>query len=236
MNIDDNLKSLTEFSDQSKAEIRKKIWDLDTKIDEITVKILETQKKLQKLGGGRKQIEENYDIIISIESDGDGSFEYSVTYQIANAYWVPFYDVNISEEKTTMNYMSNVINKTLEDWEDVNLEISTATFKPVRITDPNPWYISVYQPYVRAATTLSAGFGGRRDMAKMKKMAPSAAPMEMKEREVEEELEDLMEPEPVVTEMEIDKDTLNTVACGRLYFPGHVFSTSNDRAWGGYGH
>ena len=209
----DNLKSLNEFSDQTKAEIRKKIWDLDVKIEDFTIKILETQKELEKLGGGRTQIEENFDIIISIESDDEGMFEYFVTYQISNAYWVPFYDVNISEEKTAMSYMGNVINKTLENWENINLEISTATFKPVRITEPDPWYISIYHPYAPTTTTYSAGFKGKRREMEKKVMKPES-PIPMEKEELMDDLTALAEPEPKISDMEVDSAEFSESAFG----------------------
>ncbi|NHI92931.1 MAG: mucoidy inhibitor MuiA family protein [Candidatus Lokiarchaeota archaeon] len=208
----ENLKSLQDYSDQSKMEVQKKIRDLDSKLEDLSTKILETQKELQKLGGGQTQIEENYDIIISIESDGDGIFDYSIMYQIQNAFWVPFYDILITEEKTSMNYMANIINKTLEDWDGVNLEISTATFKPVRITDPEPWYISVYQPYARTSS-----MGTSLMDKKMKGIKRDFAPASPAPREKEVSMDELLEEEeeePIITDMEVESAKFSETTFG----------------------
>ena len=199
----ENLKSLQAYSEEMEIDIQQKIKEIDDKIEKLTIKIQELKKELGKLGGQITKIEENYDVSISIESDGEGDFEFTVTYQIANARWIPFYDVNITEEQTTIDYSANVINKTLEDWEEIELEISTATFKPIRINNPNPWYISEYQPY--------DGFGGGRMMKKKeKRRAPSAAPMKPKVMDmlaagIAEDKPMELEEKEIITEMEVDE-------------------------------
>ena len=192
----DNLKNLQVYSDDMEVDIQKKIKEIDDKIEEIGIKIQETRKELEKLGGETTQIEENYDVSISIESDGEGTFEFTVSYQIGNAWWIPFYDVNISEENTTIDYSANVINKTLEDWEEVDLEISTATFKPISINNPSPWYIAPYYPSYGKAS------GGMR-MKSEKKKAP-AKPRERFMSTLSADIMDKLDEAPMEEEKEID--------------------------------
>ncbi|MBY8994065.1 MAG: DUF4139 domain-containing protein, partial [Candidatus Heimdallarchaeota archaeon] len=67
--------------------------------------------------------------------------------------------------------IAQVVNRTLEDWKNVEMEISTAVFKPIRVIEPNPFYIDIYDPYARPPPAPKAS----RSMKKMK--AGAAAPM-----------------------------------------------------------
>jgi len=43
----------------------------------------------------------------------------------------------------------------MEDWEDINLIVSTASAQPVSIVRPNPYYVDTYQ-----ASMATKGYGG----------------------------------------------------------------------------
>lgn len=49
-----------------------------------------------------------------------------------------------------------VRNQTLEDWEDVDLTVSTASAQPVEAINPTPYFVDVYTPDYGAVTTRSA--------------------------------------------------------------------------------
>jgi len=95
--------------------------------------------------------------------------ELEVTYQIGGAGWSPTYDVDIGENTASVKRIAQISNRTLEDWKDIGLVVSTASARPVEAVEPTPFYVDVYKPYAMEGST-SSGFGGMRaakmDMAK----------------------------------------------------------------------
>jgi len=192
----DNLKAISEYSNETLINLQKRKFELEDKLEKNDLEISKVNKEIQKLGGQTQRVEEYYDIIVSIEAETSGIFELNVTYQIKGANWTPSYDVLITENETTINYRAEVINKTLEDWEDIHLEVSTATFKPVRVLEPQPWYIQefVYRPPPRPSM-MSA------DYKKMKKVKRE---IKIEEKEVEGIMAE-PEPAPPPVEMAIEE-------------------------------
>ncbi|MHA1377917.1 MAG: mucoidy inhibitor MuiA family protein, partial [Candidatus Helarchaeota archaeon] len=144
----ENLISISDYSNETISNLQGKKFELYEKIEKNSLEIEKVNKEIQKIGGQAQKVEEYYDIVVSIEAENPGSFELNLIYQIKGANWTPSYDVLITENETTINYRAEVVNKTLENWENIDLEVSTATFKPVRIIEPQPWYIQkkVYYP------------------------------------------------------------------------------------------
>ncbi|MHC1591990.1 MAG: DUF4139 domain-containing protein, partial [Candidatus Helarchaeales archaeon] len=107
------------------------------------------------------------------------------------------------------------INNTLEAWNDVNLEISTATFKPVRITEPTPWYISERLPPPPPSPSYMTMAAERR--------APMASRKLMKKAKVAEKeyIDDLVEEEAYeepIKEMAIETAEMSQNAFGVQQF------------------
>ncbi|NVM01709.1 MAG: mucoidy inhibitor MuiA family protein [Candidatus Helarchaeota archaeon] len=191
-----NLKDMHAYSNESILDMQRKMFELDEKIEKNSIEIDKVNLNIRKLGGQAQRVEEYYDVLVTIEAESAGPFQLNILYQIRGASWTPSYDVLISETETMINYRAEVVNKTLEDWEDINLEISTATFKPVRIIEPEPWYIQEYQPYDYYSGDVETG----RAMAKVsKKMKREAAKMDELATEV------MAPPEPEPVEMKIEQ-------------------------------
>ncbi|MFX0135287.1 MAG: mucoidy inhibitor MuiA family protein, partial [Candidatus Hodarchaeota archaeon] len=204
-----NLKDMHAYSNESILDMQRKMFELDEKIEKNSIEIDKVNFKIRKLGGQAQRVEEYYDVLVTIEAESAGPFQLNIMYQIRGASWTPSYDVLISETETMINYRAEVVNKTLEDWEDINLEISTATFKPVRIIEPEPWYIQEYQPYDYYAGAPATG----RAMAKVsKKMKREPAKME----EMTAELE--AAPEPEAVEMKIEQAAFSEDSFGVQHY------------------
>ncbi len=193
-----NLQEIHSYSNETLLNLQKKVFELEDRLEKKNIEIAKVNKKIQKLGGEARRVEEYYEILISIEADNAGEFKTNLTYQIRGAKWTPSYDVLITEADTTINYRAEIINKTLEDWEDVDLEVSTATFKPVRIIEPQPWYV---QEYVYRPPPAPLGSAGQLLKAKKK----------MKEMERREDLDmigdqvEMEPPEPEPVEMAVEQ-------------------------------
>lgn len=85
---------------------------------------------------------------ISLMLDKPGPVELSLTYMIGGATWKPLYDARLlsATESVELGYYAEVSQRTGEEWNDVDLTLSTAI--PSIKTDPGdfrPWLLSIFQ-------------------------------------------------------------------------------------------
>ncbi|HUU79550.1 MAG TPA: mucoidy inhibitor MuiA family protein [candidate division Zixibacteria bacterium] len=191
------ITTLSEFLDfESKSsdtnlKARKKLED---EIEQMTLKIQILQTKINEYRNNSR-VEQTTDIVISVDAIQAGPFVFEFSYQATGVNWEPSYDVDLKADKAILKGMAQIINRTLEDWNDVGLTISTAVFKPIRVVEPNPFYIDVYH-YQPARAKKRDAYGASMKMAKSAPPAPSLA---MEERE-EAVMDELYEPEAEISE------------------------------------
>jgi uncharacterized protein (TIGR02231 family) len=85
-------------------------------------------------------------VVVQIEAAKSESINLGLTYMVPGARWVPQYDVRVAAESKTVEllYAGMVIQSTGEDWEKIDLSLSTARpdlggVKP----ELSPWYVSI---------------------------------------------------------------------------------------------
>ena len=208
------LSNFMEFNEKINQQISSKIDQIE-KIG-LEYKDLETEmqalnNKISKLGPVEK-IHNFYEVIVNLNVSKEGEFKFELRYTMTDAWWVPFYDATLTEDKAKLSMMANVYNQTGEDWENVEIEISTASLSPIILAKPSPIILKEYVPpvvydnrmYSKSKPRFRGGGG-----------APGA-PMEMVKGDImmsmdmdeEEEMDDYMaapkdyapEPEPVIEE------------------------------------
>jgi uncharacterized protein (TIGR02231 family) len=91
----------------------------------------------------------SYRIVVAIEPEGAGEFELELSYVVNNASWTPLYDLELDSDRKILklNYLAEVNQNTGENWQGVNLILSTA--QPSLGSLPpklKPWYVDVYNP------------------------------------------------------------------------------------------
>lgn len=123
----------------------------------------------QVRGAGGKNVK---DVTVRVSVEGAGRLAVSLSYTLPDARWTPSYDARLSTSarKVALGYFGVVRQRTGEDWNNIDLTLSTARpslggAAPVLPT----WYVDLYQP-VAMARDLRA----RQEMAKMS--ADMAAP------------------------------------------------------------
>jgi uncharacterized protein (TIGR02231 family) len=82
---------------------------------------------------------------VDVQVETAGVFSFSLEYIIPGATWSPLYDAHLDREKgeVEFNYFAEVRQSTGEDWNDVNLTLSTA--RPASLAmlpDFKPWYLA----------------------------------------------------------------------------------------------
>jgi uncharacterized protein (TIGR02231 family) len=124
------------------------------------------RKRLLGAAEGKIDIEKR--VITNIHSSRDGETEFTFSYVMPDTRWQMLYDFRASRENSTIDIVvyANIYQKTGEDWNNINLLLSTGS--PVTSIKPPAvpsWYLDIYQP--RPAN------GGGRSYAK-KAEAPSS--------------------------------------------------------------
>lgn len=89
------------------------------------------------------------EILINVSTDVAAQVELDVSYVVNNAGWHPIYDLRAVDTKSPVqiSYKANVYQRTGEDWNNVDLKLSTSNpnlggLKP----ELYPWYVDFYQP------------------------------------------------------------------------------------------
>lgn len=187
-----------------------------TQVDQlhkIQIKLHEDREKVQKeLAMVKREIEKfqsevnQYEItnsvLVNVEAHKLGKCEFNISYFVSRAYWEPTYDFVLSEDSTDVTMYTVVQNNTQEDWDKVSLTVSTASRRTATITEPSPYFVSIYAPPPPRP---------RRAMAKERRLAAPAASgavadeLEVEEMAImpEEPLPDMAPPPVTATAMEV---------------------------------
>lgn len=153
------LENLTKMDKANKDIITKakktlrKLTRIMQELDAETAAIRENIQRIQ----GERRTEIHSEVYVTIDATQNTTLELEVTYQISLANWYATYDVDIGEGTTSLKRIAMIANNSREDWEDINLIVSTASAQPVSIVQPNPYYVNTLQATYATATT---GYGG----------------------------------------------------------------------------
>jgi uncharacterized protein (TIGR02231 family) len=159
--VDSFVSTFPQFYSAGESTINT-LTDLDSltseKILELKKAIREKSKKLKEANDeyqivinnidrySRKKTEQVFVVDVTVDAAQRSEFKVEITYQTGGAAWTPVYDVNIESGNATIRTNAAVGNRTREDWNNVQLTVSTATSKPAVVIEPQPYYIDIYRP------------------------------------------------------------------------------------------
>jgi len=164
----DHLSTMDKTTLKLLSDAKKKQRELRDELEKLVAEIQVLHRNIQRVQGQMRTITTT-NVNVTMEVRENTRIELEVTYQIGGAGWSPTYDVDIGENTASVKRIAQISNRTLEDWKDIELVVSTASARPVEAVEPTPFYVDVYKPYAMEGST-SSGFGGMRaakmDMAK----------------------------------------------------------------------
>ncbi len=129
-----------------------RLLDVGDSIRIVSNQLNEIEKRLAKLkadlnslkGSGQRATKT---VSIDVILDKDAEFDLALKYVATGASWTPVYDARLNgNEEVNLNCFADVSQHTGEDWNNVDLTISTA--QPSRGTGPglfSPWYLSIIE-------------------------------------------------------------------------------------------
>ena len=157
VNIND-LQNAANFFRNRLTEIETKSHQLDTKMYQLKVNMISISKQLLELNSQVDLPTSQVKVIVSSEKNSDCSI--MLDYIIGEAGWSPNYDIRIKDidSPLSLTYKAKVYQNTGEDWNDVNLTLSTgnpsvSNYKPFL----DPYYLTFNNYYTaRKPTDYSA--------------------------------------------------------------------------------
>ena len=183
-------------------------FDIEKSKRNIQAKLQKIRKQIQDLGRLQNQKTKNR-VEVLVEMKSTGTLQLALSYIVMQASWKPIYDLRVSSEdkKMQITYNALVFQNTSENWEDCNLQLSTAQPQiSGKQPEMQPWRIQMHQPV----------FGGNRGGGGpgMSNMMASL-PKQMFKKEMKEMAMDDAEPESAFEEekeISIESSTIETRA------------------------
>jgi uncharacterized protein (TIGR02231 family) len=158
-NVEDQATLIQFLLDQDRT-VKSAIRDLKSQKKKIEDRRNKLQRDLAKLEPGRQK--KRRKAVIGIEAAGEGVANIVFSYTIIRASWKPLYDIRLTgesgAEEISVTAIAEISQKTGQDWNSVELSISTA--RPAiaqRAPELKPHYLNEYRPPVAPAPRL-AGF------------------------------------------------------------------------------
>ncbi|TFG99129.1 mucoidy inhibitor MuiA family protein [Candidatus Thorarchaeota archaeon] len=150
----DNLTKMDKTNHDMITDAKKNFRKLTRQLQDVDAESRAIRENIQRIQGERIT-ETLSEVYVTIDAKQSTTLELEVTYQISLANWYATYDVDIGDGTTSLKRIAMISNNSMENWEDINLIVSTASAQPVSIVQPNPYYVNTYQ-----AVAASTGYGG----------------------------------------------------------------------------
>lgn len=141
---DRHLELVDRLGDQAET-IDRTLLNISVDRRDLEREVRKLERELAQLRGSRGR--QRYNATIEVDVLEEGELTVELTYVVANAAWVPLYDLRLVEDQLEVGYLAQVTQRTGEDWENVTLTLSTA--RPAlaeTVPELDPWFV---QPFAR---------------------------------------------------------------------------------------
>lgn len=142
------LREAMDFYRQKTLEISRNVSRLNKERTELNMRLTKVKTQLSELNFKENQRSNQIIILIDVESSAVAACKLS--YLVSNCGWEAAYDVSAKDlnEKINLKYKARLYNNTGNDWNNVDLVLSTADPK-MSATQPilAPWYVNVEPVY-----------------------------------------------------------------------------------------
>ncbi len=145
-----NLSAVQQFINYYKKryrEVRKEIFDIDTKSAPLQKKAKKLKKQIQELQGRARRNAK--DMLVTLSVPAPQKFTFRLEYITRNAGWKPSYNIRSqgAEKDLQWQFQAEVHQNTGIDW--YNVPVTLSTLHPryhMYIPEASPWYLHRYQP------------------------------------------------------------------------------------------
>lgn len=101
--------------------------DLETRNRQLENEVRRIQQQINDLHHGNTRAQD-YQVALSVSNTAPGDMTLTLQYMVYGPHWYPVYDLRVDSaaKQLSINYMAMVQQSTGEDWDDVELQLSTA--------------------------------------------------------------------------------------------------------------
>ena len=152
----EDWQKLYSYSDESLLKIATELRAIEEQKAEISAKKTSAEQQLSDLKGNAGRSVKNVTVRVDIETAG--ALDVVLKYSLPGARWHPSYDARVgtSERTIDLSYYGLVRNGTGEDWDKIDLTLSTA--RPSMggaAPELRPWIVDEQQPITRMEKSIS---------------------------------------------------------------------------------
>ena len=162
------------------SQINGELRQVEKKKSELQLKINAVQKEIDETRAYSRRSEKR--LLLSLNVSKPGTFKLMFSYLVPGARWSPMYDARFSltDKRVSLTYFGLVRQSTGEDWNDVDLTLSTA--RP-SLGGGHPeldrWYVDVYRPSLSKQRALRDEAEAANVEEKYKAGVAAPVPMEL---------------------------------------------------------
>lgn len=170
---------MVEFYRSKQELLDTEIRDTEKLLRELNLEIDKVRREISDIGAQAYKYKNLVEVLIDVKKEGN--IKLDLSYIVYGPSWQPVYDLRVDSKKKTMNltYKSNIYQTTGEDWDDIDLKLSTA--KPNMNAQPPelyPQYVSIYKPVQSRAKKEKSALRTRPSMSNEMKFSISGMAVE----------------------------------------------------------
>lgn len=148
----DEWRSMVEFQRENLARVSEDMLETEIRKRELNRRLDALMRELNELRGRSERAA--LEVTVTLAARSSGRFALSLSSVIRGAGWYPSYDAraDVRHEKVEIHYIGNVRQNTGEDWNNVEVFLSTA--RPAvgaKMPELRPWYLRPQEPIARGA-------------------------------------------------------------------------------------
>lgn len=175
----ESLQGTLEFLGSRFESLAKRKEALDREMEGLHKEIKALEEELSMIRRPAGKMEKFIEVLF--QGDKDQTVRVEAGYVVGNAYWRPLYraSVPLSLDGVDLTMFSSVLQKTGEDWNQVDLVVSNVIpLKGVKVPEPDSWVLDIMRPLAGLEGVMSSSDRARMaaPMAVLKEEAEKAAP------------------------------------------------------------
>lgn len=139
----EELKAMADYYRTRMMSINKTLTDYDKRIRVYNTKVIQYNQQLNELN--YKESVKSNQIVVVVDSDNAQQLTVELKYIVSNCGWQANYDLSAEdiEGKIKLKYKAKVYNNTGNDWDNINLVLSTSNPNiSASAPDLSPWYLN----------------------------------------------------------------------------------------------
>ncbi|MDD3987838.1 MAG: mucoidy inhibitor MuiA family protein [Candidatus Omnitrophica bacterium] len=142
-----DLSDMLTFLDSKLKDNYAQVVDSELNIRDLRKQIEVLHRQLAEISAPTQKMKRS--IVVELDVLKAGSLNIDISYRVGGAYWYPLYDARVNFDKKETEFVSfaSVKQNTGEDWQDVQISLSTAKVNVSGVLpEIEPWFLRPYQP------------------------------------------------------------------------------------------